>query len=111
MTKKIQKYDVKKAIQGSYGIMATIAGRLGCEWHTAKKYVEMYEDIKLEYDNELEKSGDFAETSLLKRIRDGDTTAIIFYLKTKFKNRGYVERAEMKHHCDYVINFIPKKKD
>lgn len=71
----------------------------------------MHKDIKLEYDNELEKSGDFAETSLLKKIRDGDTPAIIFYLKTKFKNRGYVERAETRHDCDYVINFIPKKKD
>jgi len=111
MAKKFLKSDIKKAIQGSYGIMSTIAQRLNCDWHTAKKYIELYDDIKQGYSNELEKSGDFAEASLLSNIKAGDTTSIIFYLKTKFKNRGYVERSEMKHDCDYVINFIPKKKD
>jgi hypothetical protein len=108
MTKKIQKYDIKKAIQGSFGIISTIAQRLDCEWHTAKKYIELYDDIKQEYNNELEKSGDFAEASLLSKIKAGDTTSIIFFLKTKFKHRGYVEQTEMRHDCDYVINFIRK---
>jgi hypothetical protein len=38
---------------------------------------------------------DSAETALKRQILDGNITAIIFYLKTKGKNRGYVERQEL----------------
>jgi transposase-like protein len=37
---------------------------------------------------------DFAESMLYKGIKEGKTTEIIFFLKTKGKSRGYVEKTE-----------------
>lgn len=37
---------------------------------------------------------DMSESKLYEQIQNGNITAILFHLKTKGKNRGYVERQE-----------------
>lgn len=37
---------------------------------------------------------DFAETILLKNIREGKEASLIFFLKTKGRDRGYIERID-----------------
>ena len=39
--------------------------------------------------------GDYVENKLWKLIKEDNATAIIFYLKTKCKERGYSERREL----------------
>lgn len=93
-------YDIatiKKAIEDSGGNVQLIAQRLGCAWHTAKSYIEKFPETKLAYENEEESVLDLAESKLIENISDNDNTAIIFYLKTKGKKRGYVERQEVEH--------------
>lgn len=47
---------------------------------------------------------DFAESKLVEAVGEGDLTAIIFFLKTKGKKRGYVEKMEN----DVSINAFEK---
>ena len=38
---------------------------------------------------------DFAESKLYELIKEANVPATLFYLKTKGKNRGYIERQEL----------------
>lgn len=104
MAKNFQLSDIKNAVKGSAGIYSTIARRLDCDWHTAKRYVEMYEETKTMYDAENESTLDLAESMLLKNIQEQDPASIFFYLKTKGKKRGYVEKVQTEHSGEVNIN-------
>jgi len=97
MAKDFQISDIKKAIKDSAGIISTISKRLGCDWHTAKKYIFMHEETKQMYENENETMLDMAESMLFQNIQEQDPASIFFYLKTKGKKRGYIEKVQTEH--------------
>jgi len=61
-----------KAIPGTGGIISTIAKRVGCEWHTAKKYIGEFPTVKQAYENEKHRIDDAAVSNIYKAITDGD---------------------------------------
>ena len=61
-------------------------------WSKKLKSNEDYKKQCTEIDN---MTLDFAESQLHKQIAEGNTSATIFFLKTKGKKRGYVERMEV----------------
>jgi len=87
--------DFVDAIPGSGGIITTIAKRVGCAWHTAKKYVDKYPTVKRAYDDECEKITDAAESTVIAAIMDGDLGAAKWYLTMKAKSRGYATKQEV----------------
>lgn len=49
---------------------------------------------------------DFAEDALYTKIKKGHLTAIIFFLKTKGKKRGYIERMQVEDLKDPVFKMF-----
>lgn len=94
MTRKFENSEIKKAIEGSGGVILTVAKRLKCDWLTAKTKIEAagLADLLV---SEREATLDLAENKLFENINDNDTTSIIFYLKTQGRKRGYVEKLDV----------------
>jgi hypothetical protein len=92
---------VKNSIIKSKGFISQVAKNLNCENKTIYNYVNKYPDLQEVINDTREKMIDFAESKLLKKIKQGDTTAIIFFLKTQGKHRGYSEKIGL----DTNINF------
>jgi hypothetical protein len=71
------------AIPGTGGIISTIAERVGCAWHTAKKYIDEYPTVKQAYMNEKRKVDDKAVSNVFKAIAKGDISTSMWWIKMK----------------------------
>ena len=92
--KKPDKETIEKSIIRAFGNLSTAAKSLQVERATLYSWIESegLEEAVVEGRN---KRLDFVEGKLDQKINSGDTTAIIFFLKTQGKSRGYVERQEV----------------
>lgn len=98
-TNKIQhkKERILEALEKSLGVVTTACKNVGVDRSTFYKYLKEDEEFA-EAVKELENVAlDFAESQLHKQIQEGVPTSTIFYLKTKGKRRGYVEKQEIDH--------------
>ncbi len=88
------------AIAGTGGIVSAIARKVGCDWYTAKKYIDNYPTVRAAYDAECEAMLDLAESAVLRNIKlaaqgEGDTADAKWYLTKKGKRRNYGDAVEV----------------
>ena len=86
--------DFIKALPGTGGIITQIAARVGCEWHTAKKYIEEHATVHQAWENERASITDRAQHNILKAITDGDLQMSKWWLQVKdpeFKEKQEVD--------------------
>ena len=110
MTKTdILKASLIESLAKSLGVVTSACKGANCSRETFYKYCKEDPQFKSKVDDIGNITLDFAESQLHKQIMDGNTTATIFYLKTKGKKRGYVERSEVHQETTYKsldINII-----
>jgi len=91
----IKKEQFLQALEKSMGIMSQAAKKIGVDRTTPYKWMREDEEYDARVKELLNVSLDFVEGKLFEAIDNNNITGIIFYLKTKGKHRGYVERHEL----------------
>lgn len=89
------KDEVLARLSEMSGIVASACKAAGISRYTFYEWKKTDPEFSEKVDDIMELQKDFAESLILKKMKEGDTTMIIFYAKTKMKDRGYVERQEV----------------
>lgn len=101
------KKEILVALEAKHGIVTEACRSIGLSRSTFYDWVNNDPEFKLAVDEITETAIDYVEGKLFERIKGVEVqageniytqppsdTAIIFFLKTKAKKRGYVERVE-----------------
>jgi len=91
----ILKRSMLDALEKSLGIVTSAAKSVGIDRSTHYKWLESDAEYKQAVESISDMALDFAESQLHKQIQNGEVSSTIFYLKTKGKKRGYIEKQEM----------------
>ena len=97
---KLNKLNTKKeemldALERSLGIVSTAAKMVDIARGTHYNWLKEDADYKKAVESISDSVLDFAESHLYKLVKEGNPAATIFFLKTKGKKRGYIERQEI----------------
>ena len=96
----VQKTDKKKkdflvSLEKNNGNVSKACEAANIGRQTYYDWIDKDEVFKQDADDAQESLIDLAESKLMENIEKNDNTSIIFFLKTKGKKRGYIERQEI----------------
>ncbi len=60
------------ALEGTGGIIAEVARRVGCDWHTARKFIDTHPTVHRAWQDERRQVSDRAQNNIIAAIEDGD---------------------------------------
>lgn len=101
---------LKESVGGTFSAACqsvSISRSLGYQWRQDDP--EWDDKVRHAIKQSHANGGDFAESKLFKAIGDGELTAILFYLKTQHKTRGYVERVESNLSGHLALGSLPEQ--
>ena len=106
--RRLSKYtepQVGAALTNAHGLVSVAAKGLHCAPKTVYEYLQRHPSLKDVLAAARETAIDHVESKLMEAINAGNLTAIIFFLKTQGKSRGYVERSEH----DFTASGMPAR--
>lgn len=103
--KQQTKRALIEALTQTLGVVTSACKMVGIDRTTFYKYLNEDAEFADEVKDIQDVAVDFAESKLHEQIKEKNTTATIFYLKTKGKHRGYIERQEIQQESTSSISF------
>lgn len=94
---QLSKKAMVEALEKTLGIVTAACKQVGISRVTHYEWLREDEEYKKAVNDISEVAKDFVESQLFKQIKDNNPTSTIFFLKTKGKDRGYIERTEVVH--------------
>ena len=94
---RLKKEALLEALEKNMGIVTQSCKQLDIGRQTYYDWINEDEEFKRRVEGLKNVALDFAESKLMGQIDEGNTTSIIFFLKCKGRERGYVERQDIDH--------------
>jgi len=94
-SRHIKKEAILSALENSLGVVTVACKSVDIPRSTYYKWLKEDEEFAKQVKDIENIALDFGESQLHKQIGLGNTSATIFFLKTKGKKRGYIERSEL----------------
>ena len=94
-SRHIKKESILKSLEQSLGVVTMACRQAEIPRSTFYKWLKTDEEFAKQVKDIDNVALDFAESELFKQIQNGIPASTIFYLKTKGKKRGYIERTEI----------------
>ena len=101
----IHKKAMIEALEKSLGVVTTACKTVGISRQTHYEWLKEDEQYRKAVEDISDVALDFAESQLHKQIQNGEVSSTIFYLKTKGKKRGYIERHEVENSGGLTITW------
>ena len=99
-----KKKKFLEIFKNNWGYISEACEQVDICRHTYYDWREKDKKFDRDCDNVLESNLDFTENALMRNIRAGISQDIRFALKTKGKDRGYVERTEVVNSGDMSVS-------
>jgi hypothetical protein len=105
----LKKQAMLEALEKSMGVVTTACQIVGISRQTHYDWLEKDEQYRKAVSEIENVALDFAESKLFKNIEKAKEASIFFFLKTKGKKRGYIERQEIVHEGDIKSTVVEWK--
>lgn len=107
----LDREKLKQLIIKYHGNLTRVAVALGCARNSIKRICANDPDVKEVLEEARERTVDEVEDAFTQRAIAGDTTASIFFLKTRARERGYDQdyRADVEAVTRAALSFAMNK--